>query len=172
MSKDCASFITSFVRHDDLGGWSSNEFWLHYQTMSAKYNLISTVPRLSYHNFEVLREEFFLAFQRIKVPKIMVRIIIMTCLRTLTFIWQHLTTDNIALISYIPIYKYQWRIGTYLHTMRKSWDLKRIYQPIQYLINNSKSLGPKGQRRIETSQWNSYIYRKYFLCCYLFILMT
>lgn len=39
-------FITSFVRHDDL------------------------VPRLSYHNFESLRDGFFDAFARIKVPKI------------------------------------------------------------------------------------------------------
>jgi len=46
LSEECAGFITSFVRHDDL------------------------VPRLSYHNFETLRDEFFNAFARIKVPKI------------------------------------------------------------------------------------------------------
>eukprot|EP00579_Thalassiosira_antarctica_P010681 CAMPEP_0201912116 /NCGR_PEP_ID=MMETSP0903-20130614/2870_1 /ASSEMBLY_ACC=CAM_ASM_000552 /TAXON_ID=420261 /ORGANISM="Thalassiosira antarctica, Strain CCMP982" /LENGTH=1009 /DNA_ID=CAMNT_0048447001 /DNA_START=24 /DNA_END=3053 /DNA_ORIENTATION=- len=46
LSEECSEFITSFVRHDDL------------------------VPRLSYHNFETLRDEFFNAFARIKVPKI------------------------------------------------------------------------------------------------------
>jgi len=46
LSEYCAEFITSFVRHDDL------------------------VPRLSYHNFETLRDEFLNVLARIKVPKI------------------------------------------------------------------------------------------------------
>jgi len=46
MAKNCEQFITSFVRHDDL------------------------VPRLSYQNFETVRDEFFNVFARIKVPKI------------------------------------------------------------------------------------------------------
>jgi len=46
LSEQCEAFVTSFVRHDDL------------------------VPRLSYHNFETLRDEFFNVFARIKVPKI------------------------------------------------------------------------------------------------------
>ncbi len=46
MAEHCKEFIVSFVRHDDL------------------------VPRLSYHNFETVREEFFNVFTRIKVPKI------------------------------------------------------------------------------------------------------
>lgn len=46
ISAVCDEFVISFVRHDDL------------------------VPRLSYHNLETLRDEFFDAFARIKVPKI------------------------------------------------------------------------------------------------------
>ncbi|KAL7535163.1 hypothetical protein ACHAXR_006312 [Thalassiosira sp. AJA248-18] len=46
LSEECEEFIVSFVRHDDL------------------------VPRLSYHNFETLREIFFDTFARIKVPKV------------------------------------------------------------------------------------------------------
>jgi sn1-specific diacylglycerol lipase len=46
LSELCTEFITSFVRHDDC------------------------IPRISYHNLELLRDDFFTTFERIKVPKI------------------------------------------------------------------------------------------------------
>ena len=46
MSESCSGFITSFVQHNDF------------------------IPRISYHNLELLQDDFFNTFERIKVPKI------------------------------------------------------------------------------------------------------
>lgn len=48
MADICEDFITCFVRQDDL------------------------IPRISQHNFELIREEFLAIITRIKVPKIKV----------------------------------------------------------------------------------------------------
>ena len=102
----------------------------------------SRVPRLSYQNFEHLREELFITFQRIKVPKIKVR-----CKHYYRFVFiDHVikSPTNTLISCSFTWEKNPIRIDSLLFVIHKSWGPKILYRRIPPLTNNSSSLGKRG----------------------------
>ena len=69
LCEDSKEWIISVVRHDDVGQSRACNLLLSVVFLSLLILHFISVPRVTQHNLEKLREEFFDVVARIKVPK-------------------------------------------------------------------------------------------------------